>query len=56
MLERKVKRALIITDGYVERGLPPPPCLTEALLPHEGFAPNLLSAKIPVTHLPQFNV
>jgi hypothetical protein len=47
-------RALVITDGYVEPGLPPPPVPLTALLTPDGFPHLLTAAGIPVHTLPAF--
>jgi hypothetical protein len=48
-------KALVITDGYVEQRLGPPPCILEALIPHDGYEQHLKAAGIPVTRLPRNN-
>lgn len=53
-LERRVKRALVITDGHVGHSEAPPPCRMEALIPHNGEATALEGRGIPVVRLPKW--
>jgi predicted metal-dependent peptidase len=50
----RARKALLITDGYVEKQLEPPPCPVEALITHKGYAGSLEKAGIPLTRLPAF--
>jgi len=48
------RRALVITDGYVEKVRPPEGCTVEALITHDGYADNLSACGVRVTRLPVF--
>jgi hypothetical protein len=48
------RRALVITDGYVEKVRAPKGCTVEALITHDGYADNLSARGVRVTRLPVF--
>jgi len=48
------RRALVITDGYVEKVRAPKGCTVEALITHDGYADNLSACGVRVTRLPGF--
>lgn len=53
MVTTQARRVLVITDGYVERGICiPKGTVVEALIPHNGYADILQSAGVRVSRLP----